>query len=164
MTLARLSHSEISGLKRICRYPKLIAAYHVLHRLLAPRHSPCALSNLFQFFFENQNFLYLASLSISTRLFSLPFPKKGRQQKLQSYFLPDMQLSKNLILILRVFFEVSGCSKIQPAEMVGLTGFEPVTPRLSSACSNQLSYRPAFKQISGETFSHGIKLATSWWR
>jgi hypothetical protein len=27
--------------------------------------------------------------------------------------------------------------------MVGLTGFEPVTLRLSSACSNQLSYRPS---------------------
>jgi hypothetical protein len=27
-------------------------------------------------------------------------------------------------------------------EGVGLTGFEPVTLRLSSACSNQLSYRP----------------------
>src|SRR5262245_11757986 len=26
--------------------PKLIAASHVLHRLLAPRHSPCALSSL----------------------------------------------------------------------------------------------------------------------
>ena len=26
--------------------------------------------------------------------------------------------------------------------VVGLTGFEPVTLRLSSACSNQLSYRP----------------------
>ena len=26
--------------------------------------------------------------------------------------------------------------------MVGLTGVEPVTLRLSSACSNQLSYRP----------------------
>ena len=26
--------------------------------------------------------------------------------------------------------------------MVGLTGLEPVTPRLSSVCSNQLSYRP----------------------
>jgi len=25
---------------------------------------------------------------------------------------------------------------------MGLTGLEPVTPRLSSACSNQLSYRP----------------------
>jgi hypothetical protein len=27
---------------------------------------------------------------------------------------------------------------------VGLTGLEPVTLRLSSACSNQLSYRPRF--------------------
>ena len=26
--------------------PKLIAASHALHRLLAPRHSPCALSSL----------------------------------------------------------------------------------------------------------------------
>ena len=26
--------------------------------------------------------------------------------------------------------------------MVGLTGLEPVTPRLSSVCSNQLSYKP----------------------
>ena len=30
--------------------------------------------------------------------------------------------------------------------MVGLTGFEPVTLRLSSACSNQLSYTPARRQ------------------
>ena len=29
----RLPHSEISGSKRTCRSPKLIAAYHVLHRL-----------------------------------------------------------------------------------------------------------------------------------
>ena len=42
----RLPHSEISGSTRICRSPKLIAAYHVLHRLLAPRHSLCALYNL----------------------------------------------------------------------------------------------------------------------
>lgn len=28
--------------------------------------------------------------------------------------------------------------------MVDLTGLEPVTPRLSSVCSNQLSYRPIF--------------------
>ena len=28
--------------------------------------------------------------------------------------------------------------------MVGLTRFELVTPRLSSVCSNQLSYRPDF--------------------
>ena len=41
---AGLSHSEISGSKVICTYPKLIAAYHVLHRLREPRHPPCALS------------------------------------------------------------------------------------------------------------------------
>ena len=38
-----LSHSEIFGLMLVCSYPKLIAAYHVLHRLLVPRHPPCAL-------------------------------------------------------------------------------------------------------------------------
>ena len=40
---AGLSHSEILGLKVICTYPRLIAAYHVLHRLREPRHPPCAL-------------------------------------------------------------------------------------------------------------------------
>ena len=39
-------HSEISGSLLICSSPKLIAAYHVLHRLLLPRHSPCALYSL----------------------------------------------------------------------------------------------------------------------
>ena len=39
-------HSEISGSKPICGSPKLIAACHVLHRLLMPRHSPCALISL----------------------------------------------------------------------------------------------------------------------
>ena len=39
-------HSEISGSMLICSSPKLIAAYHVLHRLLMPRHSPCALISL----------------------------------------------------------------------------------------------------------------------
>jgi hypothetical protein len=32
---------------------------------------------------------------------------------------------------------------LRAPKLVGLTGFEPVTLRLSSACSNQLSYRPA---------------------
>ena len=41
-----LPHSEISGSMLICSSPKLIAAYHVLHRLLMPRHSPCALISL----------------------------------------------------------------------------------------------------------------------
>ena len=39
-------HSEISGSQDICSSPKLIAACHVLRRLLMPRHSPCALYSL----------------------------------------------------------------------------------------------------------------------
>ena len=42
-----------------------------------------------------------------------------------------MQFSKN-----------DGSTEPKSDRVVGLTGFEPVTLRLSSACSNQLSYRP----------------------
>ena len=44
LQLAGLSHSEILGSKDICSYPRLIAAYHVLHRLREPRHPPDALT------------------------------------------------------------------------------------------------------------------------
>src|ERR1044071_4542482 len=39
-------HSDIPGSKLVCSSPGLFAAYRVLHRLLAPRHSPYALSSL----------------------------------------------------------------------------------------------------------------------
>lgn len=38
-----LPHSEIAGSKPILSSPALIAEYHVLHRLLLPRHPPNAL-------------------------------------------------------------------------------------------------------------------------
>ena len=40
-----LSHSEIRGSMAICASPRLIAAYHVLHRWQEPRHPPYALSH-----------------------------------------------------------------------------------------------------------------------
>ena len=43
---AGFPHSEIPGSKPACGSPRLIAACHVLHRLLAPRHPPYALSSL----------------------------------------------------------------------------------------------------------------------
>ena len=43
---AGFPHSDISGSKDICSSPKLFAAYHVFHRLLVPRHPPCALYSL----------------------------------------------------------------------------------------------------------------------
>src|SRR5215475_10578488 len=39
-------HSDIPELKPACGSSRLIAACHVLHRHLLPRHPPCALSNL----------------------------------------------------------------------------------------------------------------------
>ena len=39
-------HSDIHGSMDICSSPWLFAAYHVFHRLLVPRHPPCALTTL----------------------------------------------------------------------------------------------------------------------
>ena len=39
-------HSDICGSRIICISPQLFAAYHVLHRLLVPRHPPYALSSM----------------------------------------------------------------------------------------------------------------------
>jgi hypothetical protein len=55
-----------------------------------------------------------------------------------------MQLSKNdLSLELFDYDDSSSLSLTSSTAtvVVALTGLEPVTPRLSSACSNQLSYR-----------------------
>ena len=43
---AGLLHSDVLGSMRVCRSPRLFAAYHVLRRLAMPRHPPCALSRL----------------------------------------------------------------------------------------------------------------------
>jgi hypothetical protein len=40
--------------------------------------------------------------------------------------------------------------KRETSKNVGLTGLEPVTLRLSSACSNQLSYRPGFAEVKSD--------------
>ena len=46
----RFPHSDICGSKDICSSPQLFAAYHVFHRLLVPRHPPCALFCLTSFY------------------------------------------------------------------------------------------------------------------
>src|SRR6476619_1037753 len=46
MTPTGFPHLDISGSTPACDSPKLFAANHVLHRLLTPRHSSCALSSL----------------------------------------------------------------------------------------------------------------------
>ena len=43
ITSGAFPHSDIRGSTVVCTSPQLFAAYHVLLRLLLPRHSPCAL-------------------------------------------------------------------------------------------------------------------------
>ena len=57
-------HSEICGSKLICSSPQLIAACHVLHRLLMPRHSPYALLSLNSFAYISLWIYTLFSLSL----------------------------------------------------------------------------------------------------
>src|SRR5947208_3459410 len=55
----------------------------------------------------------------------------------------------------------SSCHASAERRLVGLTRFELVTPRLSSVCSNQLSYRPGFLGsafgLAGSLHSRGPK-------
>lgn len=59
-------HSEIDGSSNKCFSPSLIAAFHVLHRLEVPRHSPYALSSLTIKFVHKQKLVNLLGASIET--------------------------------------------------------------------------------------------------
>ena len=80
-------HSEIHGSTPVCGSPWLIAAYHVLHRLLEPRHSPSALSSLIA------NYIFGVSLlrTLLTEPSSRIFPVSRRFTVLPLH----MQFSKN---------------------------------------------------------------------
>src|SRR5262249_32915368 len=58
ITPAGFPHSGILGSKPACGSPRLIAASHALHRFLAPRHPPFALSSLTTNFTENIAWLH----------------------------------------------------------------------------------------------------------
>ena len=76
MTPAGFPHSDIPGSKSVCDSPRLIAAYHVLHRLLVPRHPPCTLSSLTGF----SKVLQLCIPSVSYSIVN-ERPRRGRPSK-----------------------------------------------------------------------------------
>ena len=98
MNPGEFPHSEISGSMLICSSPKLLAAYHVFHRLPVPRHSPCALVRLtFQTFFKN--IWYPLDSLLPTKIM-LPF-----LLKLQ-YFLKEL----TIIFVSQLLFSFQGTS------------------------------------------------------
>ena len=101
MNSGEFPHSEISGSMLICSSPKLIAAYHVFHRLPVPRHSPCALVRLTiqTILFREWLVFPLDSLFYQRRLL-LPF-----LLKLQ-YFLKEL----TIIFVSQLLFSFQGTS------------------------------------------------------
>ena len=85
---AGFPHSDIRGSLGVCPSPRLLAAYHVLPRLHAPRHPPCALSSLPN---SSAHVLLRASsrLSLDTRAPS-------------SFFSSPIRLSKSLDVAVEV--------------------------------------------------------------
>ena len=117
-----LPHSEIHGSKGVGAYPWLIAACYVLHRLSMPRHPSYALRHLI-FKRAEKKFAYF-----STHLMKLIF---------------SFLLSINLVGYIFTIYKNNLLTEIRKTfYMVGRGRFELPTSRLSSARSNQLSYRP----------------------
>ena len=107
-------HSGISGLTSASDYPKLNAANHALHRLLAPRHPPYALISLTTHLPLANGVLHSAFLMLPLLFFD-PIVKER--------FGPEVQSPQQ-----KTFFSLSALSF--PERMVELSGFEPLTSAL----------------------------------
>ena len=125
MNLSGLLHSEIHGSKLICSSPWLIAAYHVFLRLLVPRHSPCALCSLTN---------YACSHDLIVVFVTLAFCNCNLYSHSQFHI---------------SLFNFQGTIHFSKPEglVVGSSGLEPPTSRLSGVRSNHLSYEPMFLEI-----------------
>ncbi len=132
-------------------FPRLIAANHVLHRLLAPRHPPSALLSLTQIALRTDpegptrkiELVVLGELlSVAHGSRTIQLSKTGRRElgaspcKLGG---ADRDRTDDLRLAKPALSQLS-YSPLQ--RMVGLGRFELPTSRLSGVRSNQLSYRP----------------------
>ncbi len=114
-----LPHSGIPGSTPACGSPRLIAAYHALHRLLVPRHPPSTLSSL-----------------------THPAGKKT-PTVMGDRFLPVLHyrllysVVKELAAVRRFPPKIRGgiAHFLGPTGLVEMSGFEPPTPCLQSRCS-----------------------------
>ena len=139
-----MSHSEILGSRVICTYPKLIAAYHVLHRLREPRHPPCALSYFRQCDSHHTLRQNRKEQHKPSSYYQLLIHKSNLQSCLCQYVKDRFRRNRHAKFI---FISQSCRFRIDRRlrfghpihRMVENNGFEPLTPCLQSRCSSQLS-------------------------
>ena len=129
-------HSEIHGSRTAFVFPWLIVDRYVLRRLPMPRHSPCALISLT--FSELcvlsvfVNFLNVFVVNITLNSFRLDFSRIFWLHYLV------VSISHYLYSVFKVHFY----HKAFLLYVVGPSGLEPPTSRLSGVRSNHLSYEP----------------------
>jgi hypothetical protein len=164
MTRARLPHSDIHGSRVTCTSPWLLAACHVLRRSPVPRHPPHALYILIYFLtpLNTANTPYDPHTGYACLSCQRPIKRCGamraRTANLRRARAALSQLSyspnqgagskeyRTRTHLLRIFtLSFSPCSLfLAPYSlMVGQSGVEPPTLRLSGVRSNQLSYWPS---------------------
>ena len=155
MTPAGLLHSEICGSMSTYDSPQLIAVSCVLHRLSVPRHSPCALCSLTMwlswFFFLNSKncsrikFYLTIFLSFRFICFSLFSFQSAKWSASGFRFLLFTLYSLRIL--------------------VGLSGLEPPTSRLSGVRSNRLSYKPiGIWSFKSWLLAFLVFFSEHWWR
>src|SRR5437588_9908585 len=131
--------------------PRLFAASHVLLRLLSPRHPSCALCSLVISLLSPDMIERIERpRSSAVRLITTPFahqlPTNLRIcsfQRSQILSGADRDRTDDIQLAKLALSQLSYGPHPWCLAMVGLDRFELSTPRLSSVCSNQLSYRPS---------------------
>ena len=130
----------------------LTAAYHVLRRLPVPRHPPCALFSL-TFMLESsrvvRNCMFTELLQLPIIIFHILYHFTDIACSRSVLF--SIQFSKYKIYLkqLSLFY----------SNLVGLSGLEPPTSRLSGVRSNQLSYKPIFQEVaSGLPYFHLVEM------
>ncbi len=122
--------------------PELNAAGHVLRRLPAPRHPPYALNNLTIKFGQDKKCRLFDCQRSAVSFIRLP-PPGGfvRFNGADRNRTGDLRRAKPALSQLSY-----SPSRVRSAPSaggdVGLSGVEPLTSRLSSVRSSQLSYRP----------------------
>jgi hypothetical protein len=110
--------------------PRLIAAFHVLRRLLTPRHPPSALTSLAT--------NHPTQISRRFRILVSRFDFQRTPTRTRPPRSGDGRVRTDDLLRAR-----QALSRLSYAPgVVGLDGFEPSTSRLSGVRSNRLSYRP----------------------